>query len=105
MSNKKLKKGEQPLGRMRIENGSQICVLAGPRSWTIENWIIDVREQLPEGTDVDWCFQGGRAFVVGSGDIDAVTKAITNAKDALNKEYHDEQDSPGEKYDVQWLGV
>lgn len=43
------------------EHGTQVMVLAGPRSWVIERWVREVakRSQLA----VDWSFFGGRAVI------------------------------------------
>lgn len=40
----------------------------------MEDWVREVARK--SGQKVDWCYQGGIAFVLALGDIDAVKKAI-----------------------------
>lgn len=99
----KLKEGEQPktkISQKLLNKGKQICILAGPRSWTIENWIMDVREELPKGTEVDWLFQGGRVFVLATGDIEKVRQVIDETKEELNKVYLASQEKDAHKFDL-----
>lgn len=86
----KLKHGEQPTApcpKKFFNEGTQLAILAGPRSWDIENWTIDVNEQLPKGTEVDWTFQGGRAFVLGVGNIEKIRAVMEKLKPALEETY------------------
>lgn len=101
----KLAEGIQPsrlMTKKMEEKGIDIITIAGPRSWTIENWTIDLEEI--SGQQVDWNFVGGRAFVVALGDIDKVVVAVKQTFPALQAAYAAEQKASnpdGRVYSVQ----
>lgn len=50
------------------QNGVVYAVVAGPRSWALEDWKNEMQHQLPKGTKIDWHFVGGRAVFKAVGD-------------------------------------
>lgn len=61
-----------------FKKGEFLCMLAGPRMWTIEAWVKKVAEL--SGYPVDWHFMGGRACVYYLGGEKALPKIIEVAQ-------------------------
>lgn len=88
--------------------GRFLCMLVGPRPWTIEAWAREVAELA--GAKVDWSFMGGRAVVKYLGDDQKVFAAAKATKDAFEEaaqilvKLH-EQDKKNTEWchPVQWL--
>jgi hypothetical protein len=85
-----------------FEHGDQIAAIHGPRAFTIEDWIVKVREKCSQR--VDWHFVGGIARIVYIGDRDKVVAAIYELADELIAAYmtceHNHIDRAPERTDV-----
>lgn len=106
-------KQAQPSNNMSADfrkNSKSLCVLAGPRSWTIEAWVQ--RTSKMAGVPMDWGFTAGRAFVSYLGDEEARRRvleamritgpAFESAAQALAK-MREKGQSVEWAYEVQWL--
>ena len=57
-----------------LRNGEVVFKTDTIPSNAMEDWVREVAQK--SGQRVDWCYQGGIAFVLALGDIDAVKRAI-----------------------------
>ncbi len=68
-----------------FQQGRVVLLLAGPRSSTIEEWILKIRERT--GQSVDWHFVAGRAVIKTLGNIELVKKALRESAEELVDAY------------------
>jgi hypothetical protein len=58
-----------------FRGGVQVMVLAGPRSWLIERYVVEARTRA--GVPIDWHFCGGRAVVLAlPGDVEKAVESL-----------------------------
>jgi hypothetical protein len=91
-------------------NGKFLCILAGPRPWTIEAWVVAISDI--SGAKVDWNFMGGRAVVKYLGDdekvfaaAEATKVAFEEAAAALVKLHECNKQNTEWCHPVQWMSV
>jgi len=96
-----------------FDEGEFLCILAGPRMWTIEAWVKKVAKLAK--AKIDWHFLGGRACVYYLGGPEAlkriieaaeVTKpAFEEASQILADRHEADRKNTEWAYPVQWLNV
>jgi 3-methyladenine DNA glycosylase/8-oxoguanine DNA glycosylase len=74
-------------------NGVAVLVTASVSSNRMERWVCLLGEL--SGQPVDWHFVGGRAVVKTTGDVEAVARAATELRPALDRLCRDSRRAEG----------
>lgn len=70
-----------------FNNGHTVFVLSGWEKDKIEEWVKEVASH--SGEKVDWHYSGGKANILGLGDLEKIRNTIKEMLPALNKQINE----------------